>query len=192
MNLQSAKTKSNEWQFLRAFLTNPRGVGSVLPSGSSLARVMAAQIDPTRLGPVLELGPGTGSLTRGILERGIAPERLTLIEYDAELTKALAGRFPGVQVLNGDAFDLDKTLGDKVTQPFCAVVSGIPLLNFPADKRMALLEGTFARMAPGAPFIQFTYGLHSPISRSAHVDVSRAAVVWKNLPPSHVWIYRKR
>lgn len=182
---------AEELRFLRALIARPRGVGSVAPSSPSLARAIAAQIDPAQLGPVLELGPGTGALTRGILARGISPERLTLIEYDTALAKLLAAQFAGVHVIKGDAFDLETSLGNR-HQPFVAVVSGIPLLNYPSEKRRAFLDAVFERMAPGAPVIQFSYGLHSPISRSADITVTMTAFVWKNVPPARVWVYRKR
>ncbi len=179
-------------RFLRALMANPRGVGAVAPSGSALARAVAAQIDPAQPGLILELGPGTGALTRGVLARGIAPERLILIEYDSELARLLAEQFARVQIINGDAFDLEKTLGKRFPEPFIATVSGIPLLNYPSAKRRALLDAAFARMRPGAPVIQFTYGLHSPVSPSADITVTRAAFVPMNFPPAHVWVYRKR
>ena len=179
-------------RFLRAFLANPRAVGSVAPSSLSLVRAIAAQVDPSQPGPVLELGPGTGAITRGILARGVSPDRLTVIEYNTELANAIAAQFGGVHVINGDAFDLETALGRRYSQPFIAVVSGIPLLNYPPAKRRALLDGALERAAPGAPFIQFSYGLHSPISRSGDITVSMAAFVWKNLPPARVWVYRKR
>jgi phosphatidylethanolamine/phosphatidyl-N-methylethanolamine N-methyltransferase len=177
-------------RFLRAFAAHPREVGAVAPSSTSLARAVAAQIDLTRPGPILELGPGTGALTRGILARGIAPDRLTLIEYDPALAKSLAENFSGVQVINGDAFDLDNALGTR--QLFAATISGIPLLNFPPERRRALVCAAFERMMPGAPFIQFSYGFHSPVPPSADMTANMAAFVWMNLPPARVWVYRKR
>ena len=187
-----AKPFEEELRFLRALIASPGRVGAVAPSSRWLAHAVAAQIDPTQPGPILELGPGTGALTRGILGCGISPKRLTVIEFDPDLAKSIAAQFKGVRVISGDAFDLEKTLGKHVSHPFAAVISGIPLLNYVPAKRRALVEAAFERMAPGAPFIQFTYGFHSPISRSAGISVSLAAFVWKNLPPARVWVYRKR
>ena len=69
---------------------------------------------------MLEIGPGTGVITGAILERGIAPERLTVIEYDPEFAAAIAARFPGMHVIQGDAFDLDRTLGARHAEPLPA------------------------------------------------------------------------
>src|SRR6202012_1457939 len=97
-------------RFFRALAARPRNVGAVAPSGPQLARAMAAQI---RLdGPGLELGPGTGALT-GALVPKIGEARLTAVEYDPEFATALKARFPAARVIQGDAFDLDHTLGHR-------------------------------------------------------------------------------
>ena len=173
-------------------MASPRAVGAVVPASPWLARAIAAQLDPSQDGPVLELGAGTGALTRGILARGISRSRLTVIEYDKELAQSLAAEFAPARVINGDAFDLETTLGKHQSRPFVAVVSGIPLLNFPLERRRALFEAALQRAVPGAPFIQYSYGFHSPISPSADIAVRMAEVVWKNLPPARVWVYHKR
>jgi phosphatidylethanolamine/phosphatidyl-N-methylethanolamine N-methyltransferase len=178
-------------RFLRVLLAHPRQIGAIAPSSSGLARAMAAQIDISQSGSILELGPGTGALTRGILARGIAPERLTLIEYDPTLAKSLAADFAGACVICADAFDLSKALQDRASEPFIAAVSGIPLLNFPRLMRDRLLHSVFERLAPGAPFIQFSYGLHPPIASTADISADRAATIWLNLPPARVWVYRR-
>jgi len=148
---------------------------------------MAAQVPLSDL-PVLELGPGTGVVTEALLEC-IAPERLTSIEYDASFAALVQQRFPKVRVIQGDAFDLDKTLGSY--EPLAAVVSSLPLINFPVEMRLKLLEGIFARLASGAPFIQFSYRLRPPISAPPGIAVRRAAVIWLNLPPARVWVYKR-
>ncbi|MGZ5939428.1 MAG: class I SAM-dependent methyltransferase, partial [Rhizomicrobium sp.] len=78
------KPFEEELQFLRGLIASPRGVGAIAPSSPALARAVAAQVDPAKPGPILELGPGTGAITKELLGRGVAPERLTLIEYDPD------------------------------------------------------------------------------------------------------------
>jgi phosphatidylethanolamine/phosphatidyl-N-methylethanolamine N-methyltransferase len=103
----------------------------------------------------------------------------------------LKARFPLVRVIQGDAFDLVRTLEAHEFAPFAAIVSGLPLLNFPHAARKSLMDGALARLAPGAPFIQFSYGLHSPVAPPAGYSVLRAAFVLANVPPARVWVYRK-
>ncbi len=177
--------------FLRGLIANPTGVGAIAPSGPALARAVAAQVDPAGEGPVLELGPGTGSMTRELLARGIAADRMVAIEWDGHFAKALAEDFPRIKIIRGDAFDLDGTL-PKRSPRFAAIVSGIPLLNHGIDKRRALVESAFRWLAPGGPLIQFSYGFHSPVKPPPDISVRLAAFVWKNLPPATVWVYRRR
>lgn len=178
-------------RFLKALITRPKNVGAIVPSSPALARAIAQVIDTSRCGPVLELGPGTGVLSQAILERGIAPERLTLVEYDAEMAAHLTHRFPRVNVVQGDAFDLERTLGERHGEQFSAIVSGLPLLNFPLALRQSYMQGLIARLEPGAPVIQFSYGTQAPVAAPPGCAVSRAALVWANIPPARVWVYRK-
>ena len=176
-------------RFLRALVARPKNIGAIVPSSRALARAIARQVDPTHPGPVLELGPGTGVITEALLARGLVPERLTLVEYDSEMAAFLVGCFPGVRVIQGDAFDLSRTLG--APEKFSAIISGLPLLNFPVPRRRLLMEGIGRQLLPGAPFIQFSYGMQPPVAPPIGHHVTRAALVWANLPPARVWVYRK-
>ena len=184
-------TLTDNLRFLRALIARPKNIGAVAPSSRALGRAIARQLDTDSHGPVLELGPGTGVITAEILNHGIAPERLTVIEYDPDFAAAIAARFHGVHVIQGDAFDLKRTLGARHLEPFAAIVSGIPLLNFPVPRRLALMEALAGQMAPGAPLIQFSYGMHAPVVPPSGHSVHCAARVWANLPPARVWVYRK-
>jgi phosphatidylethanolamine/phosphatidyl-N-methylethanolamine N-methyltransferase len=187
----SGNSFSDNLRFLRALMARPKNVGAVMPSGPGLAAAMAHEIDVSRQGPVLELGPGTGVITAAILARGIEPARLIAVEYDEDLARALKARFPAVKVIQGDAFDLGQTLKAHDTMPFAAILSGLPLLNFPHAARKRLVEGALGRLAGGAPFVQFSYGLHSPVVPPPGYSVVRAAFVLRNVPPARVWVYRQ-
>ena len=100
--------------------------------------------------------------------------------------------FPGVRFIRGDAFDLDATLGDLGTTIFDSVVSGIPLLNFPMARRVALIEDLLDRVPPGRPVVQFSYGAMSPVlSRGTSFQVVHHDFVLRNVPPARLWIYRR-
>ena len=183
-----------EPNFLLRFLDDPRRTGAVAPSGPFLAREMARAVDPRRPGLIVELGPGTGPVTKALLARGVARERLVLVEFDPQFCKALAQKFPLVRVLRGDAYSLGRTLAQLKGEQVAAVVSSLPLLNEPPQRRMALLEDSFALMGPEGVFVQFTYGLAAPAPRdlcAGQYDVTRGAPIWRNLPPASVWTYRR-
>lgn len=183
-------TLADNLRFLRALILRPKNIGAVLPSSPALARAIARQVQPHG-GPVLEIGAGTGVVSEALLARGVAPEKLTLLEYDPELCRHLEKRFPQLHVICGDAFDLHHTLGPRYAAPFGAIVSGLPLLNHPPARRRAFMEGIAARLLPGAPFVQFSYGPMPPVPPLPGQSVSRAAMVLANIPPAKVWVYRK-
>ena len=174
-------------QFLRRLIASPRNVGAIAPSGHMLAGAMVKPIDVT-VGPVLELGPGPGSFTRAILDKGLPAAQLTVVERDPEFVGTIAQRFPGINIIHGDALQLDRILPDV---KFAGAMSGLPLLNFPVAAREKLVNDVLDRLLPGAPFVQFSYGVNSPVAASAEISVTRAAFVWNNLPPARVWVYRR-
>ena len=183
---------AEHWEFLRGLIASPKGVGAIAPSSPGLARAIAAQTDPARPGPVLELGPGTGVVTEALIARGFAPERITAIEFDRDFVERVRARCPGVNVIEGDAFNLDATLSGTASNGFAAIVSGIPLLNWPLAARRGLIDDALRRLQPGAPFVQFSYGLTPPMPATDSFTVRRAAVIWANLPPARVWVYSPR
>jgi len=179
--------------FLTSWFKNPKTVGAIAPSGPALSRTMAALVDPSLDGPIVELGPGTGPVTAALLERGIDPKRLVLVEYDDAFCKSLRKKFPEVKVVQGDAFALDETLRGHAEAPYCAIVSSLPLLNFDPEQRQRLIEVAMKLLRPRSPFIQFTYGANSPLPVEAQLyETTPSKRIWWNLPPARVWTYRSR
>jgi phosphatidylethanolamine/phosphatidyl-N-methylethanolamine N-methyltransferase len=182
----------DELRFFKGWIDRPRAVGSIVPTGSVTARRMASVIDTGSGLPVLEVGPGTGVITRAILARGVKPENLYAVEYSPEFVRHLRRLYPAVNVIEGDAFDLDRTLGEKRALVFDSVVSGVPLLNFPMARRVAYLDGLLARIPHGRPVIQLTYGPKSPIPAGlGDYTVEHFDFVIRNIPPTQLWIYRR-
>ncbi|MGL4240408.1 MAG: class I SAM-dependent methyltransferase [Beijerinckiaceae bacterium] len=181
----------DEARFLKSWFENPLKTGAVAPSGKLLAQRMAAIVDPKAPGPVVELGPGTGPVTQALLQRGVPPERLFLVEYSKDFAKLLRERFPGVTVIQGDAYALKSTLEGHVQLPVAAIVSSLPLLTRPDRQRSQLLEEAFNIMVPGGPFVQFTYMNNSPVPLSGDFEATVSRRIWKNLPPARIWTYRR-
>jgi phosphatidylethanolamine/phosphatidyl-N-methylethanolamine N-methyltransferase len=179
----------DEVRFIASWLQHPLKVGAVSPSGRALAKAVAAEIDPSIPGPVVELGPGTGPVTEALIERGIATDRLVLVEYDPEFCTLLRRRFPGATVVEGNAYALGETLAGIVNEPLAAVVSCLPLMTRPLNARMRLLNAAMRMLRPGAPYVQFTYAMTAPIP-SRRYRVTASPRIWLNLPPARVWVYR--
>jgi phosphatidylethanolamine/phosphatidyl-N-methylethanolamine N-methyltransferase len=182
----------DEVRFLRSWIEKPLHVGAVMPSGRVLARTMAQYVDVDSEGPVIELGPGTGAITNALIAHGIDQNRLVLVEYNPGFCALLRDRYPHATVVQGDAYALRDSLWDVLSAPASAVVSGLPLVTRPMLTRLKLIRDAFAAMAPGSPFVQFTYSVAPPIPRSLPgVSTEASERIWMNLPPARVWVYRK-
>jgi phosphatidylethanolamine/phosphatidyl-N-methylethanolamine N-methyltransferase len=179
------------FRFFRTWLQKPLLTGAVSPSGKALARAMASQVAVEGDWPVLELGPGTGPVTAALIERGIAPERIVALEFNPEFCALLVHRFRGLNVVEGDAYDLATSLPPGLAGPYAAVVSSLPLLNRAPEERRALIDGALARTLPTGGLIQFSYGFGPPVPAApGDFTVAQTAMVLANIPPARVWLYR--
>ncbi|WP_338665370.1 hypothetical protein VQH23_09370 [Pararoseomonas sp. SCSIO 73927] len=187
-------TISETFGFFRAWLVNPLRVAAVVPSGQALSQAITAEISAAT-GPVIELGPGTGSFTRALLRRGVREEDLALIEYGSEFAAALKLRYPRAQTIWLDASRLNgvQLFGGRQAG---AVVSGLPVLSMPPRRVIAILDGCFAKMRPGGAFYQFTYGPACPIPRPIldrlGLKATRIGGTLANVPPASVYRIRQR
>lgn len=196
MDMQLMKKKFGkrfdvELKFMRGMIEGPKQVGAILPTSNTTARIMASVIDPGSNLPVLELGPGTGAITKAILNR-VAPEQLYSVEYSTAFYQHLKEAFPRVNLFNGDAYDLDEVLGDSKPEQFDCVISAIPLLNFPMHQRVALIEDLLSRIPKGRPVVQISYGPVSPVAaKPESYHIKRLDFVVRNIPPAQLWTYSK-
>jgi phosphatidylethanolamine/phosphatidyl-N-methylethanolamine N-methyltransferase len=183
----------DEVRFLRSWIEKPLHMGAVMPSGRVLARTMAQYVNVDSSEPVVELGPGTGAITNALIEHGVDQKRLVLVEYNPGFCALLRDRYPHAKVVQGDAYALRDSLWNVLSAPASAVVSGLPLVTKPMLTRLKLIRDAFVALAPGAPFVQFTYSVAPPIPKSLPgVSTEASERIWMNLPPARVWVYRKR
>lgn len=187
-----AEKFDDELKFFKGWIDKPKTVGSIVPTSSVTARKMASIVNPDSGLPVLEVGPGTGVITRAILARGIKPQNLYAVEYSTDFVRHLRTLYPGVNVIEGDAFNLDATLGEHKDVVFDLVVTGVPLLNFPVDQRIRYIESLLDRIPAGRPIVQLCYGPLSPIPPGrGNYTVEHFHFVLRNIPPTRLWIYRR-
>lgn len=184
--------------FLRRWLRRPFSTGAVVPSGRLLAEAMAATtraVIAGRPGHVIELGAGTGGVTKALLAAGIAAERLVLVERDPEFATFLRRHFDGPRIVEGDAARLPRLLADHGIAPIAAVVSSLPLLSLPTEVVNGIVAGAFETLPRGAAFVQFTYGPKPPIPRALrdrlHLDGAHGKRIWRNVPPAVVWTFTR-
>ena len=180
-------------RFIKNLLGNPLKTGAIVPSSTELATAMASFVPLGTDLPVLEIGPGTGVVTQALLDHGVKPEKLVAIEYSADFCKLIGDKFPDINVINGDGFQVQATLLEHFKdQPrFAAIVSSLPLLNSPQDKRQELLAEVL-ELLDGNPLIQFSYGFRAPVVAPRGVSVEKTAWITRNIPPARVFVYREQ
>jgi phosphatidylethanolamine/phosphatidyl-N-methylethanolamine N-methyltransferase len=185
------------WTFFRQWLKNPLAIAAISPSSRQLARQMVAELPPdTRR--VIELGGGTGVFTNALIEHGIAPADLMVLELNEELHHHLRHRFVDACVVCADARDLPdvaRRVGYLDAGPADAVISGLGLLSMPRPMQQAIVSAAFDTLRPDGRLIQFTYGPASPVSKEvlAELDLSsrRGNFAWWNMPPATVYVYTR-
>lgn len=186
------KKFDEEIRFFKGMMQGPKTVGAIVPTSSVTAKRMASVIDVKSGLPVLELGPGTGVITKQILARGVAPEKIVSVEYSEDFYRRLVADYAGVNFIHGDAFDLKNILGGFADQTFDCVISAVPMLSFPMEARIQLLEDLLSRIPEGRPVVQITYGPVSPIiAKPDRYHIQHFDFVVRNIPPAQLWIYRK-
>ena len=176
--------------FVRAWIRSPRSVGMVCPSGMHLARSMAAFAPRKGDGLVVELGAGTGTVTRQLLDAGIAPRRLILVEQSPVMARLLRERFPQLTVLEADARWLEDCL-PRGRQVDC-IVSSLPLLSLSEDVRGQIIRAMFEVLHEGGLLIQYTYSWRK--ANAFLKDGFRCVgsrQVWHNVPPARVFRFRR-
>jgi phosphatidylethanolamine/phosphatidyl-N-methylethanolamine N-methyltransferase len=175
--------------FMRQLVRNPRTISAMAPSSRWLAAAITAGLGPAT-GPVAEFGPGTGVFTRAILERGVAPRNLTVFELNPDFAASLRAKFPGITVVNAGA----QTIADHCGE-VGAIISGLPLLSFPADLSRAIFTGALRALRPGGAIHQFTYGPKPPLPDDIRTALNLSATagprIWLNLPPARVYTYQR-
>lgn len=185
-------------KFFRQWLHEPRSTAALVPSGRRLAASMAAAVGPDAR-TVVELGGGTGAMTKALLDRGISPARLLVLELNAELDAHLRQRFPGIEVRLANAFDLVEVVRSSSSVEVGkvdAVQSSLGLLSMSRDEQRRVLAAAFAVLRPGGRFVQFTYAPRCPVPRELRDELELAAHLdsWTplNLPPAFVYVLTRR
>ncbi|WP_424813101.1 class I SAM-dependent methyltransferase [Roseococcus sp. YIM B11640] len=189
MTLEKPEGAANKSLFLRRWFRNPLQMGSIIPSSPALCRRIAAAV--TR-GPdeyVLELGAGTGVITRALLAAGIPANRIIVVEIVAEMADFLRESLPGVHVVQGDAFDLRTALPASSHGRIGTAICGIPLVLLPLERQEAFRDAVEA-VAPGKGFLLYTYCATSPLPYGKlRMEGRRLAFTMANFPPASVWRY---
>ncbi len=183
---------ANAGLFFRRWMANPLQMGSIVPSSAALCRRIVAQ---TRTAPdevVVELGAGTGVISKALIESGLSAERLYVVEIVGDMAVHLRRGLPGAHVIEGDARRLPHLIPPELHGRIGTVVVGIPLVLLPVPEQRRFIDAIEA-VAPGRGFILYSYCITSPLPWKKHGLVpKREAWTPLNFPPASVWRYTPR
>lgn len=187
--MQPSRKYRDATNFAKAWIANPFRTGAVLPSSAALAGLMVKEVDVGG-GPILELGPGTGVFTKALIDRGMPPVHMNLVEFNEAFASLLAIRFPDVCLVHGDASRIERH--EKLRgKRFSATLSGLPLVSMPVRTVLRTLWGVFRAMPREGVFYQFTYGPVCPIRSSVMDRLGLTARIvgrtYWNVPPATVY-----
>lgn len=180
-------------QFLQAFLKNPAKVGAIAPSSPELAAEMLQGIHPDDHNIVLELGVGTGAITKFLRE--IVPSKASYLglELDTDLVKTLNEKYPDMNIICGnatDAYSIHRESGlGKVRYLVCC----LPFVSLPKEISQAVLVELQKFMDEGCELriFQYAHGYYLPpaiklreFMKNRYGKSRRSPLVLKNMPPA--------
>lgn len=178
--------------FFKQWLRSPKSMGSVIPSSRALARAISNQVRWQPGKTVVELGAGTGAISKGLLDSGLPADALMMVELDRPLFEYLRDNFPGVRVVNGDATRLQDILRQQGVGEVSTVISGLPMVNMPLSFQRAIVEQSFTALEPDGCYLQYSYSPISPIpAAKLGLRAELVRYVLRNVPPAAVWRYHR-
>ncbi len=194
------------WEFnlktalLKEFLFKPVTVGTVWPSSNALCREMITDVNISQADLIVELGPGTGPITRYILENKKSDAHLVAIELSKRLCDHLSETMPEAEFINASAEELPALLKERDYGQADLIVSGLPWASFSGDLQRRILDQAVASLRHGGYFTTFAY-IQGKMLPSYHRfrkllenefdEVVLSPIVWKNFPPAFVYRCRR-
>jgi phosphatidylethanolamine/phosphatidyl-N-methylethanolamine N-methyltransferase len=191
--LEAKRKAGGRWLFFRRALAHPLQLATPLASSAALGRLVARHIPDLGRTHVVEVGGGTGVITRALLDAGLPPERLIVVELDPELASYLRREFPGVRVLADDASRLPELLPQSWCGALGTLINGVPMTVLSLTAQRQLLDALFDVLGPDGRYLQYTYSLFSPLPMGRlEVEGRRLGITFGNFPPASLWTYRRR
>ena len=181
-------------QFLQAFLKNPGTVGSITPSSPELARRMVAGLRPDENNVVLELGVGTGAITK-FLQEAVPDDKSYLgIELDRDLVRSLRKNYPDMKIVRGNALDAVNIHRKSEFGKVGAIICCLPFVSMPNEVGEKILLEIDSFMQQGCIFrtFQYAHGYYFPSAiklrefmRNRYGKSKRSPLIVKNVPPAY-------
>lgn len=170
--------------FFKKFLKHGTRVASVAPSSRSLALAMCRHIDASRPQVLVELGAGTGPVTKVIAEKMHPESTLIAVEIDEDFARVCQEQAAKATVLTCDVAELSNQLQERGIEHVDLFMSGLPTPSMPKAVNRAVLECVASHSREGAVFTQLTVmpWVYRPMYRKIFEQVDFDLVV-ANIPP---------
>lgn len=181
-------------QFLQAFLKNPLKVGSIAPSSPELAARMIEGIKPDENNIVLELGVGTGAITKHLQDVLPNKDSYLGIELDKNLVRSLRNKYEDLKIVCGNAanaHDIHRRSGlGKVGYIICC----LPFVSLPNEVGEQILVEIDKFMQEGCTVrtFQYAHGFYMPSAlklrefmRNRYGKSQKSPLIVKNVPPAY-------
>lgn len=175
-------------------------MGAVVPSSGRLSAVLTSVVPTAGVPVVVELGPGTGAVS-AVIDARLPPGAHHLaVELDPAMVGYLRRTRPAMDVIHGDARDLEKLLTERSIAHVDAVVCGLPWALFDEPTQHTVLGQVGHAIGATGAFATFAYvsGMALPAARRFRAtlrerfeEVVVSATVWRNMPPAFVYVCRR-
>lgn len=182
--------------FFKQWLKSPMQLGTFAPISLKLAHLTASQLEVTNKTTIVEIGAGTGRLTRALLARGLNLDKLAMIELDPKMSDFLRNSLQHLykskaqpRVIQGNAEILSELIPIAWIGKVDYVVSAIPLMYMDETKRERIIQAALDILNPVTGSIyHVSYSPISPIKfMEGEILQKRAVSLWGNMPPGFVW-----
>lgn len=196
MHTQSRRRQTSDGlalEFFKGFLKNPKEVGSLIPSSRFLRRRVLECGQVARARVVLELGPGTGVLTREILRQMPASGKLIAVELMPRFARLLEAGFddPRLLVYEGSSANLEKALEAAGEEHADLVVSGIPFSTMAAGEGRLTLEAAKRVLGPGGRFVAYQFRSRVRDLAEPFFGPAQTRRELRNLPPMRIYAWQR-